>query len=74
MIQWNLRPNISPANFVICLCITDGTKFISLLKMDFNENFQTKVEDIEGKTKISIISTGMGIPSKKNKRYKNVHL
>ncbi|MGJ0847537.1 nucleoid-associated protein [Tissierella praeacuta] len=61
------RPNISPANFVICLCITEGTKFISLLKMDFNENFQTKVEDIEGKIKISIISTGMGIPSKNQK-------
>jgi len=62
--------NVSSANFVVCLCENEGNRFISLLKMDFNENFQTNVEYINEKVKISIVSIGMGIPSEKQKLQK----
>lgn len=64
------NPNISPANFIVCICKENDAFFISLLKMDFDEIFQTKIEEIEGQTKISIVNTGNGIPNKKQKLQK----
>lgn len=64
--------NISPANFVICLYSTDEGDFIALLKMDFSEIIETDVKNIQGKTKISVLLKGAGLPPEKQKLQKCV--
>jgi hypothetical protein len=64
--------NISPANFVVCLYSTDIGNFIALLKMDFSEIIETEVKIIEGKTKISVLVKGSGLPNEKQKLQKCV--
>jgi hypothetical protein len=66
------HPSISPANFIVCLYSAEGLDYIALLKLDFNEIFQTKIEEVNGKIKINIVANGTGLPNSKQKLQKCV--
>ncbi|MCR4436825.1 MAG: nucleoid-associated protein [Clostridiales bacterium] len=66
------HPNISPANFVICVYKVEEQKYVALLKMDFSEIVQTQVKQVEGRTKIEILISGSGMPNDKQKLHKCV--
>jgi hypothetical protein len=66
------NPNISSANFVVCLYSTDEGTFIALLKMDFSEIIETEVQTVGDKTKINVLVKGAGIPNDKQRLQKCV--
>lgn len=63
---------ISPAYLVISKITYDNESYISLLKLDFNENLTSKISDIDGKQRIDIVVQGMGLPNEKQKLHKCV--
>ena len=61
---------ISPAYLVLSKIVYDGQSYISLLKLDFNENLVSDVKVIDGKRRIDIVVQGMGLPNEKQKLHK----
>ncbi|CAK7070424.1 nucleoid-associated protein [Tissierella sp.] len=61
---------ISPAYLVLSKITYDSKNYISLLKLDFNENLTSEIKEIGGKKRIDIIVQGMGLPNEKQKLHK----
>jgi hypothetical protein len=62
--------NISSANFAVCLYSVGTESYLALLKMDFSELIETETITVNGKTKISVVVKGQGIPPDKQKLQK----
>ncbi len=63
---------ISPAYLVISRIVYDNESYISLLKLDFNENLVSEITNVDGKQRIDIVVQGMGLPNEKQKLHKCV--
>lgn len=63
---------ISPAYLVVSKVMYDNECYISLLKLDFNENLTSETSYIDGKRRIDIVIQGMGLPNEKQKLHKCV--
>ncbi|NOH14893.1 nucleoid-associated protein [Clostridium cochlearium] len=61
---------ISPAYLVLIKFIYNDQIYISLLKLDFNENLISDIKNIDGKQRIDIVVQGMGVPNEKQKLHK----
>lgn len=63
---------ISPAYLVLSKAYYEKQNYISLLKLDFNENLVSEVTEIDGKKRIDIKVQGMGLPNARQKLHKCV--
>lgn len=70
----SMKGNASPANFIVCLYEDDDIQWISLLKMDFNENYKPIITTINGKNKVDIEIIEGTLPNKNQKLQKCVFI
>ena len=65
-----VQSRASSAYCVFCKYQVNYSKFIALLKLDFAQNYNSRVDVISGKRKTAIELTGYGVPSSKQKLQK----